>query len=125
MLKESDYIKNLTNPLSYCKEDNPFIPWHDHPEYELNLVTKGKGVRMIGDSTTRFKDNDLVLIGAYTPHESVFDPKYKNHPDGFQGEGIIIQFVYDFLGEGFFNAPENKKPELVSQEFHQGLLLFW
>ena len=63
---------------------------------------------MIGDNIDRFEDNDLVFIGAYTPHESLCDPEYFDHPDGFQGEGIVIQFVYDFLGEGFLRIPENR-----------------
>jgi len=62
---------------------------------------------MVGDSIDRFKNNDLVLIGSYTPHESLCDPEYFDHPDGFQGEGIVLQFVYDFLGERFFSIPEN------------------
>ena len=91
----------------YYKENNPFTPWHHHPEYELCLITRGRGKRMIGDSIDRFAKNDLVLIGPYTPHECLCDPEYYNHPDGFQGEGIVIQFVRDFLGEKFFLVNEN------------------
>ena len=91
----------------YYRENKPFTPWHHHPEYELCLITKGRGKRMVGDNIDRFEDNDLVLIGAYTPHECLCDPEYFNHPDGFQGEGIVIQFVHDFLGETFFSIPEN------------------
>ena len=91
----------------YYKENNPFTPWHHHPEYELCLITRGRGKRMIGDSIDRFTENDLVLIGPYTPHECLCDPEYYNHPDGFQGEGIVIQFIRDFLGEKFFLVNEN------------------
>ena len=91
----------------YYKENSPFTPWHHHPEYELCLITKGKGRRMIGDNIDRFENNDLVFIGSYTPHECLCDPEYFDHPDGFQGEGIIVQFLYDFLGERFFKIPEN------------------
>lgn len=91
----------------YYKENNPFTPWHHHPEYELCLITKGRGKRMVGDNIDRFEDNDLVFIGSFTPHEVLCDPEYYNHPDGFQGEGIVIQFIYDFVGEQFFKIPEN------------------
>jgi AraC-like DNA-binding protein len=91
----------------YYKENNPFTPWHHHPEYELCLITKGRGRRMVGDSIDRFENNDLVFIGAYTPHECLCDPEYFNNPDGFQGEGIVVQFLYDFLGDKFFTLPEN------------------
>lgn len=91
----------------YYRENNPFTPWHHHPEYELCLIKKGRGKRMVGDNIDRFENNDLVFIGSYTPHESLCDPEYFNHPDGFQGEGIVIQFMYDFLGEKFFQISEN------------------
>jgi AraC-like DNA-binding protein len=91
----------------YYKENNPFTHWHHHPEYELCLITKGRGRRMIGDNIDRFENNDVVFIGSYTPHEVLCDQEYFNHPDGFQGEGIVIQFLYNFLGENFFKIPEN------------------
>ncbi len=118
------FFKEPNKSFIYYKDGNPFVPWHDHPEYELNLITKGKGVRVIGDSVTRFKENDLVLIGAYTPHESHFDQEYYDHPDGFQGAGIIIQFVYDFLGEGFFKIPENRGLNRFLMESTRGYSFF-
>ena len=113
-------FKEPNKSFIYYKEDRPFIPWHQHPEYELSLITKGKGIRMVGDRATRFENNDLVLIGAYTPHETVFDPEYKDHPSGFQGEGIFIQFVYDFLGEAFFKVPENHSLDNFLKESNRG-----
>ena len=62
---------------------------------------------MVGDNIDRFEDNDLVFIGSYTPHECLCDPEYFNGSAGFQGEGIVIQFMYDFLGDKFFSIPEN------------------
>ena len=91
----------------YYRENNPFTPWHHHPEYELCLIKKGRGKRMVGDNIDRFENNDLVFIGSYTPHECLCDPEYFDHPAGFQGEGIVIQFMYDFLGDSFFKIPEN------------------
>jgi AraC-like DNA-binding protein len=108
----------------YYKENNPFTPWHHHPEYELCLITKGKGKRMVGDNIDRFEDNDLVFIGSYTPHECLCDPEYFDHPDGFQGEGIVIQFVYNFLGEDFFKIPENSNLNKFILEATRGYLFF-
>lgn len=62
---------------------------------------------MVGDNIGRFENNDLIFIGSYTPHEFLCDPEYYNHPDGFQGRGIVIQFVYEFLGDNFFRIQEN------------------
>jgi AraC-like DNA-binding protein len=91
----------------FYRENNPFSQWHHHPEFELVLITRGRGKRMVGDQISRFEDNDLVFVGSYTPHEWLCDAEYFNTPGGFSGEGIVIQFLYDFLGNKFFEIPEN------------------
>jgi len=89
-------------------EKKPFSPWHHHPEYEFVLIKKGRGKRMIGDHIDRFEENDLVFIGSDTPHEWLCDKEYYSVNNEFRGEGIVIQFTYDFLGDGFFEVNENK-----------------
>lgn len=44
-------------------------PIHNHPEFELTLVTGSAGSRIVGDSTQRYTDEDLVLIGPYLFHK--------------------------------------------------------
>jgi AraC-like DNA-binding protein len=102
------------------KESNPFSQWHHHPEYELVLITKGRGKRMVGDTITRFEANDLVLVGPFTPHEWLCDPEYFSSSNNFTGEGIVIQFQYDFLGEKFFEVPENAKLKNLLLESSRG-----
>jgi len=77
----------------------------------------------VGDNIDRFEDKDLVFIGSYTPHEWLCDPEYFNHPDGFQGEGIVIQFLYDFLGDKFFSLPENNALNKFIQRSTRGYVL--
>jgi AraC-like DNA-binding protein len=108
----------------YYKENNPFTAWHHHPEYELCLITKGRGKRMVGDNIDRFENNDLVFIGSYTPHECLCDPEYFDHRGGFLGEGIVIQFVYDFLGENFLKIPENSSLNKFILESTRGYVFF-
>lgn len=79
---------------------------------------------MVGDNIGRFYENDLVLMGSYTPHEYLCDPEYYNHPDGFQGECIFIQFLYDFLGEKFFELPENVALKKFVKESSRGYEFF-
>ena len=69
------------------------FPVHYHPEYELNLVLKSKGKRIIGDSIQEFENKDLVLTGPNTPHAWTGDEKYKN------AHVITLQFHTDFLSD--------------------------
>lgn len=73
----------------------PFFPfkWHYHPEYELTLITKGSGKRIIGDSHEPFSQGDLVLCGSGLPHTWSSEPfKHDNV------SAVVIQF-----SEGFIN----------------------
>ncbi|MFB9053579.1 AraC family transcriptional regulator [Formosa undariae] len=50
------------------KDDFDF-PIHFHPEYELNFIYRGKGVRrIIGDSVENIDDLELVLVGPNIVH---------------------------------------------------------
>jgi AraC-like DNA-binding protein len=102
-------------------ETKLFPRYHQHPEYELTLITKGKGRRMIGDHAARFEENDLILVGPYLPHEWLCDEQY-NKPDEFSGEGTVIQFLKEFLGEQFFLLPEYRNLNHLLDESSRGLI---
>jgi AraC-like DNA-binding protein len=89
-------------------EHYPFAPWHHHPEYELVLLLKGKGRRMVGDNVDRFSEHDLIFTGPFLPHQWIPDAYSPGHPDYNQERAFVIQFVDDFLGERFFEVPENE-----------------
>jgi len=74
----------------------PFFPfkWHYHPEYELTLIVKGSGKRMVGDSHMNFEAGDLVLIGPDMPHTWVSDDQRKRN----RSSAIVIQFSEHFIG---------------------------
>ena len=102
-------------------ETKSFSYWHHHPEYELVLILRGKGKRMVGDNIDRFRQNDLVLVGSYLPHAWMCDREYNEHPSGFQGEAVVYQFLHDFLGSQFFEIPENRGLKLLLAESSGGL----
>lgn len=64
-------------------------PIHCHPEYEINVVMKTRGSRVVGDSEEYFGDLDLVMTGPYVPHVWKSD-LMNNHV-------ITIQFSSDLL----------------------------
>ncbi len=73
-------------------------PWHYHPEYELVLIRKSTGRRMVGDHIGYFDEGDLVFMGPMLPHVWVNDPVFVNGEAGYLADAIVIQFVSDFLG---------------------------
>lgn len=50
------------------KDDFDF-PIHFHPEYEMNFIYRGRGVRrIVGDNTDEISDIELVLVGPNLVH---------------------------------------------------------
>jgi len=90
--------------------------WHYHPEYELTLIIKGKGRRLLGDSHENFEQGDLVLIGPGLPHTWVSD----SGRTGKQ-EAVVIQFSEDFI-ERFKGLDEFAAIHTLLLHAKQGLL---
>lgn len=89
--------------------------WHYHPEYELTLIIKGMGRRLIGDSHEIFDSGDLVLIGPDLPHTWVSDGSHKE-----KVEAIVIQFSSDFI-ERFTGLGELSAINKLLLQAKQGL----
>ena len=79
---------------------NSKASWHFHPEIELVYVNKGKGKRHIGNHLSYFNNSQLLLMGSNLPHNGFTDRLTTN------GSETLIQFMPDFLGNTFFDAPE-------------------
>ena len=120
---EINLMKDTNQSFIFYHERNPFSRWHYHPEFELVLINKGSGKRMVGDHIDQFEEGDLVLVGSNLPHEWLCNDQYFNKENGFKGEGIVVQFLENFLGETFFNIPENEKMRKVLDDSTQGCLI--
>lgn len=70
-------------------------PIHCHPEYEINVVMKTSGTRVVGDYEEAFEDLDIVMTGPYVPHVWKSD-LVTNHV-------ITIQFSSDLLSFQMIN----------------------
>ena len=89
--------------------------WHYHPEYELTLITKGKGKRLVGDSNENFENGDLVLLGADLPHTWWCDAvKNKNV------SAVVIQFSDEFI-QRFLELNEFSKVSKLLASADRGL----
>lgn len=81
-------------------------PWHYHPEFELVLINKSSGKRMVGDHIGHFDQGDLVLMGPNLPHVWINDKKYIENKNTTAAEGTVLHFSSDFIGQDIFNIPE-------------------
>jgi AraC-like DNA-binding protein len=83
--KESFFAYAFTVPAFKFK-------WHYHPEYEMTLITRGKGKRLVGDSNEGFTAGDLVLIGPGLAHTWSSDLVKKKNVSA-----VVIQFPEVFI----------------------------
>jgi AraC-like DNA-binding protein/quercetin dioxygenase-like cupin family protein len=91
-------------------------PYHFHSEYELALILSGKGKRYIGNHMADFKAGDMVLVGANLPHCWKLVPEKQP-----EARAIVIQFTADFLGDSFFDKPENAPIKSMFQKAANGI----
>lgn len=79
--------------------------WHFHPEYQLTLVIKSQGHRLVGDNISPLQPGDLVLVGSNLPHVWHQD-KTSRASTGPAVHAIIVRFLESFAGQDFLEIPE-------------------
>lgn len=89
--------------------------WHYHPEYELTLITKGYGKRLVGDSYENFETGDLVLLGPDLPHTWSSD-----QTDDRSSSAVVIQFTQEFVN-AFLQLNEFSKVSSLLSASSRGL----
>lgn len=84
-------------------EQRPYFdnPWHYHPELELTLVIKSRGIRFVGDAIEPFAEGDLVLVGSNLPHYWRNDERYYASDSAQSAEAIILRFRANAWGNDF------------------------
>ena len=78
--------------------------WHFHPEYQITLVLKSAGYRIVGDNITALAGGDLVLVGSNLPH--VWQQDLERDASREAVHAIVLRFRDDFLGTDFLQRPE-------------------
>ena len=96
--------------------------WHCHPEFELTCIQASQGQRLVGDSIENYRSGDLVLLGPDVPHtwnsEEIPPSRESKRP---LHRAIVIQFDGNFLGRGFFDAPEFETVASLLARANRGL----
>jgi AraC-like DNA-binding protein len=86
----------------YCYAERFPGIWHFHNEYELTLILRSVGTRLVGDHIERFEEGDLIFIGTNLPHTWRTEEVDVSRPP----EALVIHFTPDFLGDPFLQLPE-------------------
>ena len=122
MLKPSLETIHTTGDKSFLlrqfEEEAFSAPFHFHPEYELTLITKGKGTRYIGNHMDRYEAGDLLLLGPNLPHCWKTEPVTKGEKNA---GSVVIQFRGDFLGAEFFSRREMININSLLEKSSRGL----
>ena len=63
------YHEPQTNySVKIYERDNFSLPYHQHNAFELTLILKGTGTRIIGDCIANYSPDDLIFIGPFPCH---------------------------------------------------------
>ncbi len=104
-------LDSLSNGFDY--------PIHNHPEYELNLVAGISGTRVVGDSTERYHEFDLALLGPYLYHK--WDGDQHLQESGKPYRVVTIQFGMDLFSGQMFQKERFIKIRKLLSDSSRGL----
>lgn len=91
--------------VAFARKEMRFLwNWHFHPEYELTLIRRGSGTRLIGDHSGFYGKYDLVLIGANLPHTWSSRESGKNVRG--PNEAVVVQFRTEMFPKAVLALPE-------------------
>lgn len=116
---------NLLSSLAVKREISPYMdyPLHYHPEYEIILVEKSRGIRLMGNHVGHFTDGDLVFISSNLPHVWKNDKEYYQGNKDLNVDVFVIHFREDALCDGFFNLAELTHVKKLFALGKQGILI--
>jgi len=122
---EFNLPQDHTKSFIVFREKGTFFPapWHYHEHYELVLVKKSTGRRMVGDHIGYFDEGDLVFMGSMLPHVWVNDPEFFDGSAGYDADALVIHFTKDFMGDGTMKIPEMEKFKSVLERSQRGIVI--
>jgi len=94
---------------------------HYHPEYQISLILKGKGLLSIGNSLDEFGPDDMYVIASNIPHVFKNKPAYYQQPLNTKTHMISLFFSPSSFGQQFLLLPELAKIEVFLKEAARGV----
>lgn len=105
-------VKSLNNPL------------HFHKEYEMVLMIKSNGRRIVGDNIENFTKGDLVLMGPNLPHVMYNDKEYYAPDSKREVKAIVAHFRLDWLNDCIMNSTETAKLNELLKNINRGIRVY-
>lgn len=121
-------IRVFTDPTSSFSIRKNIVPdmynqLHYHPEIEIVCIEEGSGTHFIGESISRYKAGDIIMIGSNVPHfwkcESNDDGAYQKPVT----KATVVHFQRDFWGNAFLDLQENAYIKMLLEKSRQGIVL--
>ena len=95
--------------------------WHFHPEYELTLIVRGRGTRVVGDRVEAYREGDLVLLGPNLPHTWSSERTAASSRGRFVNQAYVLQFSPALFGESFLRQPDMARLAALLERSRRGL----
>jgi AraC-like DNA-binding protein len=112
--KESFYVQEDHVPRFYDT-------LHYHPEYQLTVIINATGNILLGDSTGRFKSNEVYFISPNLSHVFRCDKEYYYPKSKLMAHGISIYFNAEVFPLAFLELPENNGIKLLLSGKQRGV----
>lgn len=87
-------VYGLNTGIKYIKTDgrnkNYIYVQHKHKDYELRLITKGRGICMLRESVVEYNKGDILFFGYNVPHCSSIHEASED--ENLLVKSIVLQF---------------------------------
>lgn len=122
------YIKIVNDPdtsfhAARFTDKHFSVPWHFHPELELNYIIESTGTRFVGDNIDRFAPGELALVGSGLPHLWKNDSDYYQPRSRKTVDAIVIRFSANSLGLDRKDMPEMTGLIKLFNQAKRGMLI--
>ncbi len=122
MRLEYEHILKKNNSSFYASTfvgESFECPYHIHEEFEIVLISKGRGRIVVGDYSSRYEPQSLYFFGSNLPHTFFSDSLLQGEEQ--ISESHYAQFKQNCLGTEFFNLKELKQFNKLLKDSERGL----
>lgn len=91
---------------------------HQHQEIQISIILNGEGDMVIGDTISRFKKDDIVIIGSNVPHLFRSDIS-----SGIESHMLTLFFTKESFGSFFFDLIELRELDSFFNRINSGIQL--